>query len=170
MASSDIFTATVHNCRPFFNPLNLRTHLALVSGHCLYRADSFYPLVVPQIVDKLSAFYEPRSFITEHISVSHLVLNFSYMDPVRTIQSSLRSILTPTSHLCLGLPSRLFPSYCPINTMHVFIDSPKRATCSTHPILLDLTNTVIYGGLYESCRWWQWTPMSFLRVRNLKIS
>jgi hypothetical protein len=50
---------------------------------------------------------------------------------------SLRSILTLSSHLCLGLSSGPFPLGFPTKTLYTFLPSPMRATCPTHLILLD---------------------------------
>jgi hypothetical protein len=56
---------------------------------------------------------------------------------------SLRSILTPSSHLCLGFPSGLFPSGFPTKTLYTFLSSPMRVTCPVHLIRLDLTCLMI---------------------------
>jgi hypothetical protein len=58
---------------------------------------------------------------------------------------SPRSIQIPSSHLRLGLPSGLFPSVFPTKTLHTFLSSPMRATCSTQLIRLDLTCLMISG-------------------------
>jgi hypothetical protein len=49
--------------------------------------------------------------------------------PQHPILSLLRSISILSTHLCLGLPSGLFPSELPTNILHAFLFSPIRATC-----------------------------------------
>jgi len=63
---------------------------------------------------------EPHSFI--HSTPSHPV--------------SLRYSLV-SSHLCLGLPSGLFPSQLPTKILYEFLSSPMCTTCPAHLILLD---------------------------------
>jgi hypothetical protein len=65
----------------------------------------------------------------------------------------LRSILIPSSHLRLGLPSGLFPSGFHTKTVHTFLPSPMRATYPTHLILLDLICLIISGDEYKF-----WSP------------
>ena len=59
-----------------------------------------------------------------------------------------KSILPLSSHLCLGLPSCIFPSGFPTKTHYTPLLSPKCATCPTHHILLDLITQIIFG---EQC-------------------
>jgi hypothetical protein len=58
---------------------------------------------------------------------------------------SLRSILIPSFHLHLGLPSGLFPSGFPTKIFYNFLFSSMRAACSTHLIHLDLICLMILG-------------------------
>jgi hypothetical protein len=53
------------------------------------------------------------------------------------------SIPIVSTHLRLGLPSGLFASGFPTNNLYAFLFSPIRATCSAHPILLDLIILII---------------------------
>jgi hypothetical protein len=75
-------------------------------------------------LDSFPAFYGTRWFSTEFTRALHLFLSWA-----RPIQStslhppSPRSILTST-HLCLGIPSGLFPSGFLTNHLHAFLFSP----------------------------------------------
>ena len=75
----------------------------------------------------------------------------SQLDPVHTPQStSWRSILILSSHLCLGLPSGLFPLGFPTKTLYTPLLSLICATCSAHLILLDSITQTILGEKYSS--------------------
>ena len=66
------------------------------------------------------------------------------------IPTSWKSILILFSHLCLRLPSGLFPLGFPIKTLYSPLISPICATCPTHLILLDLMTRIIFSDEYKS--------------------
>jgi len=60
----------------------------------------------------------------------------SQFDPVHTLTSQFLKILILSSNLRLGLPSGLFPSGFPTETLYTPLLSPIRATCPAYLILL----------------------------------
>jgi hypothetical protein len=76
------------------------------------------------------------------LSCSQAPANSPYPEPTRstphTPANFLRFILIPSSHLCLGLLSGLFPSGFPTKALHTSLSSPMRATFSAHLVLLNL--------------------------------
>jgi len=66
-----------------------------------------------------------------------------YPEPARSGPTSWKSILILFSLLRMCLPSGLFPSGFPNNTMFKALLSPKRATCLAHLIFLDFITRAI---------------------------
>ena len=82
-----------------------------------------------QLVKKFSAFHGTRRFITALTSLRHVSL--SWASPIQSIYphpTSWRSILILFTHLCLGLPSGLFPSGFPTKTLY----TPSPNPCELH--------------------------------------
>ena len=104
-----------------------------------------------QLVKKFPTFYGTRSFITALISIRHLSL--SWASPIQSTYphpTSWRSNLILPTHLRLGVPSGLFPSFFPTKTLYSPLSSPIRATCPAHLILLDFITRTMLGEEYRS--------------------
>ena len=96
-----------------------------------------------QLVKKFPAFYGTRRFITALTSVCHLSL--SWASPIQSTYPhpiSWRSILIFSTHLCLGLPSGLFPSGFPTKTLYIPLSSP---ICVIHIYHYEMCNCEICG-------------------------
>ena len=104
-----------------------------------------------QLVKKFLVFYGTQRFITTFTIARHLspssVRLIQYMRPHPTYW---RSILISSSHLCLGLPSGLFPSGFPTKTLYTPLLSPVWTKYHTHHILLDLITQTVLGEQYRS--------------------
>jgi len=72
-----------------------------------------------QLVKKLPAFHGTQRFITALTSVRHLSLSWAcQIQSIYPHPTSWRSILILSTHLCLDLPSGLFPSAYSIKTLY----------------------------------------------------
>ena len=79
-------------------------------------------LIGSQLVKKFPAFYGTQRSIIAFTSAHHLSL--SWAKPIQSMPphpNSWRSILTLSSHLCLRLPSGLFPSGFPTKTQYIHL-------------------------------------------------
>ena len=78
-----------------------------------------------QLVKKFPAFHGTRNFITALTSVRQLSLSWaSQIQSIYPHTTSWRSILILSTHLCLGLPSGLFPSGFPTKTLYTHSPHP----------------------------------------------
>ena len=101
------------------------------------------------------SFYGTRRFITAFTSTRHLSPSWaSSIQSISTHPTSLRPILILSSLLYLGLPSVLFPSGFPTQTLYTPQLSLIRATCPAHLIILDLIPRTTLGEQYISPPTW----------------
>jgi len=82
-----------------------------------------------------------------HLKVPATCRSIHFMPQHRT---SWRSILILSSHLCIGLPSGLFPSGFPTKTLYKPVLSPIHAIFPTYLIVLNLITRAILGEGYRS--------------------
>jgi hypothetical protein len=100
---------------------------------------------------KFAAFHGTQRFITVFTRASHptppsaLVHTLSQISPVHAFPPTLRSILTLSSYLSLGLPTGLFPAGVPTKPPYAFLFSYLHCTCPVH--LIRLGNPVIWLGV-----------------------
>jgi hypothetical protein len=66
-----------------------------------------------------------------------------------TILAFGRHVTIFSSHVCLGLPSLLFPTGFPTKSLHAFLFSPMRVTHPAHLIIIDLTIIIISGEKFK---------------------
>ena len=102
-----------------------------------------------QPIKKFPAFYGAWSFITIFTWARHLSYHEPDQSNPRHHSNSWTYNFILSSHLRLGLPSGLFPSYSPTKILYALLLSPMRVICPAPLILLDLITRVIFG---EACR------------------
>ena len=91
-----------------------------------------------------------------NLKVHYCIPNCPGLSWATSIQSmpphptSWESTVMLSSHLCLHLPSGLFPSSFPTIFLYTPLHSPICTTCPAHPILLDLIIRIIFGEQYRS--------------------
>ena len=108
-------------------------------------------LTTLQLVKKFPAFYGTQRFITALRSARHMSLSWaSSIQSILPHPTSWRTILISSSHLCLGLPSGLFPPRFPTKTLYTPLPSPIRAIWPGHLILLYFITHTILGEEYRT--------------------
>jgi hypothetical protein len=94
-----------------------------------------------------SLYPEPDQSSTYHIILSKIDFNIVH-------------------HLCLGLPSGLFPSGFPTIILYAFLFSPIRTTFPTHSVFLDLIILITFG---EEYKLWSRSLCSIHMFRELSL-
>jgi hypothetical protein len=110
-----------------------------------------------------------RHFMELRSQEPYLHWSLSWARSIQSISShtlSLTSILIFSTHLCLGLPSGLFPSSFHTNTLYAFLLSTICATWPACLILLDLITLIMLG---EEYKLWSSSLCSFLHPPLWKL-
>jgi len=103
-----------------------------------------------QLVQKFPSFCGTQRFITAFITAHHLSLSWaSSIQSIPPHPTSWRSILILSFHLCLGLPSGLFPLGFPTKPLYMPLPYPICATCPAHLIILNFITWTIFGEQYR---------------------
>ena len=134
-----------------------------------------------QLVKKFPAFHGTWRFITALISICHLSLSWaSLIHSIYPHPTSWRSIVILSTHLCLGLPSGLFPSGVPNKTLTQ--RTPQHITGTSclldrkiyvrrwyaHNCLHALTTTICYRILsYEYQQYDTYTTILILKANEM---
>jgi len=101
-------------------------------------------LIVTQLVKKLPTFNHLLPYLQDHTNPCP-----EPDEPSPHLPTISPRFILISSHLHLCLQSGLFSSGFPTNILYAFLNSPIRATCPAHLILLDLITLIISGEAYK---------------------
>jgi hypothetical protein len=157
ISCSVIFTPTVRTPHGNTIPGNTRTsHEQLI---CPVKVTCLLPVDVRKTYPLQPTYYEAQDKTvhrrTHNSSPQFPIL--SQWNPIHTPKPiALRYILIPTSHLCLGLPSGLFPLDFPTKTFYAFSPLP----CVPHALTTSFALTYLTNDI------WRWVHiMKLLTVQ-----
>ena len=94
-------------------------HNAYPTPYLLHGAVLLEKLTGLHLVKKFPTIHRTRRFITALTSIRHPSLSWaSQIQSIYPHPTSWRSVIILSTHLCLGLPSSLFPSSFPTKSLH----------------------------------------------------
>jgi len=133
----------------------------ILNTHCLLHGPAPEKLLVTRLAKKFWTFCGTQRFLTVFTQVFNWSLSWArFIQSISSYPISLRSFLMLSSHLCLGLPTCLFPSGFPTKILCTSHLSHMCYMPPSHPPWLDPPSNI----------WWTMQVMTLLIIQSSPAS